>query len=86
MDSLATRIGERPMARKMTRSAIEVQRERRAGFQQMDLFAIRRVVGTPDWPDLPKDARETLVDLMTRLILDHVQAAGPTTTGARDER
>jgi hypothetical protein len=41
----------------------------------MDLFVSRRAVGAPDWPNLPKDAREALVGLMTRLILDHAQAA-----------
>jgi hypothetical protein len=39
----------------------------------MDLFAKRRAAGAPDWLDLPKDAREALVGLMTRLILEHVR-------------
>ena len=32
-------------------------------------------VVAPDWSDLPEDARGTLLGLMTRLILDHAQAA-----------
>ena len=41
----------------------------------------------PDWPDLPEDARETLVSLMTRLMLDHAQAAAmPTTAEAGHDR
>ena len=39
----------------------------------MDLFAARIAGGVPDWPDLPKDAREALVGLMTRLILEHAR-------------
>jgi hypothetical protein len=42
----------------------------------MDLFASRHAADAPDWPDLPKDTREALVGLMTRLILDYVQATG----------
>jgi len=38
--------------------------------QQMDLFAARITGGAPDWPDLPEEAREALVSLMTRLILE----------------
>jgi hypothetical protein len=70
------------MARRTTASAIGVRGERRPGSLQMDLFASRRAAGAPDWPDLPKDAQEALVGLMTRLILDHAQAVAPTTAGA----
>ena len=49
------------------------------GSQQMDLFASPRVVVAPDWSDLPEGARETLLGLMTRLILDHAQAAATLT-------
>ena len=42
----------------------------------MDLFAGPRPAEiAPDWPDLPENARETLIGLMTRLMLDHAQAA-----------
>jgi hypothetical protein len=33
------------------------------------------------WSDLPEGARETLLGLMTRLILDHAQAAATLTKG-----
>jgi hypothetical protein len=46
----------------------------------MDLFAIGRGASAPDWPDLPKDTREALVGLMTRLIFEHGQAAAMPTT------
>jgi len=53
----------------------------------MDLFASRRGAGAPDWPDLPKDTREALVGLMTRLILEHGQAVAiPTTAEAGHDR
>jgi len=39
----------------------------------MDLFARQSAAGAPSWLDLPKDARQSLVDLMTRLILEHVR-------------
>ena len=75
------------MAQKTTASAIGVRRKRRPRSEQMDLFASRRGAGAPDWPDLPKDARETLVGLMTQLILDHAHvAAGPTTVGGGRDR
>jgi hypothetical protein len=41
----------------------------------MDLFTSSGAVVAPDWSDLPEDARGTLLGLMTRLILDHAQAA-----------
>ena len=61
------------MARNSTTKAIGNRREQRLAPQQMDLFAARIVGGAPDWPDLPKDAREALVGLMTRLILEHAR-------------
>jgi hypothetical protein len=45
----------------------------------MDLFAARLAGGAPDWPDLPKDAREALVGLMTRLILEHARTTATPT-------
>jgi hypothetical protein len=41
----------------------------------MDLFASPRAVIAPDWSDLPEGARETVLGLITRLLLDHAQAA-----------
>ena len=61
------------MARKTRASAIGNQRKRRLAPQQMELFAARIAGGAPAWPDLPKDAREALVGLMTRLILEHAR-------------
>lgn len=42
--------------------------------QQMDLFGnglSNGAVGVPAWPELPAEARATLMSLMTQLILDH---------------
>jgi hypothetical protein len=75
------------MARKTTASAIGLRRKRRPGSEQMELFASRCGAVAPDWPDLPKDARETLVGLMTQLILDYARAAAqPTTAEAGHDR
>jgi hypothetical protein len=60
------------MARKTTAS-MSGDRRKRLAAQQMDLFARRSAAGAPSWLDLPKDARQSLVDLMTRLILEHVR-------------
>jgi hypothetical protein len=60
------------MARKTTAS-MSGDRRKRLAAPQMDLFARRPVDGAPSWLDLPKDARQSLVDLMTRLILEHVR-------------
>jgi hypothetical protein len=74
------------MARKTT-SAIGVRRKTCPESRQMDLFAGPRAAMAPDWPDLPEDARETLIGLMTRLMLDHAQAAAmPTTAEAGHDR
>ena len=61
------------MARKTTASVSGNRRKQRLAPQQMDLFAARIAGGAPDWPDLPKDAQEALVGLMTRLILEHAR-------------
>jgi hypothetical protein len=42
--------------------------------QQMDLFGSglsSGAMGAPAWPELPAEARATLMSLMTQLILDH---------------
>ena len=60
------------------------QRKSCPGSRQMDLFIGPGVAVAPDWPDLPEDARETLIGLMTWLILEHAQAvAAPSTGGGR---
>ena len=66
------------MTRKTATSAIEDRSRRRSGPQQMDLFergpgAVG--AGAPAWPDLPRDAREALVSLMTQLILAHARTS-----------
>jgi hypothetical protein len=58
------------------KAAIGNRRRQRPGPQQMDLFKPGSAgvgVGAPAWPDLPRDARESLVGLMTQLILGHVR-------------
>ena len=67
------------MVRKTTVATTGDRRKRRLPPQQIDLFAKGVAVGAPNWPELPKDAREALVGLMTRLILAHAQT---TTMGA----
>jgi len=75
------------MARKTTASAIGGRRKPCPVSQQMDLFAGPRAAMAPDWPDLPEDARATLIGLMMRLMLDHAQAAAmPTTAEAGHDR
>jgi hypothetical protein len=47
---------------------------RRPRPQQMDLFGnglSNGAMGVPAWPELPAEARATLMSLMTQLILDH---------------
>ncbi len=75
------------MARKTAASAIGKRRKLNPESRQMDLFAGPRAAVAPDWPDLPENARETLIGLMTRLMLDHAQAATmPKTPGAGHDR
>jgi hypothetical protein len=70
-----------------TESAIGIRRKRRLVSQQMDMFASQVVPGAPDWPDLPRDAQEALLGLMTRLILEHARAtAAPTMAGGGHDR
>ena len=61
------------MTVKATTSAIMHQQDRRSGLQQMDLFRAGVADGTPTWPDLPEDARDALISLMTQLILKHAR-------------
>ena len=66
------------MARK-TAASIGIRSKSCPGSQQMDLFASSGAVVAPEWSDLPEDAQGTLLSLMTRLILDHAQAAATLT-------
>jgi hypothetical protein len=52
----------------------------------MDLFASRGAEDAPDWADLPKEAREALVGLMTQLIFEHAQARTPTAVETGHDR
>ena len=61
------------MAVKVTTLAIMHRRDRRSGLQQMDLFRAGVADGTPAWTELPEDARDALVSLMTQLILKHAR-------------
>ena len=79
------------MARQTARPASTDRSNPRLGPQQMDLFRgglANASAGAPAWPDLPKDAQDALVGLMTRLILEHARAsAGPSeTVEAGDDR
>jgi hypothetical protein len=56
-----------------TTPAIMHRQVRRSGVQQMDLFRAGVADGTPAWTDLPEDARDALVGLMTQLILKHAR-------------
>jgi hypothetical protein len=53
------------------------QRQRPRPRKQMELFGSVRPGpgGVPLWPELPEEARSTLMALMAQLILDHVAKA-----------
>ena len=79
------------MARQTARPASTDRSNRRLGPQQMDLFRgglANASAGAPAWPDLPKDAQDALVGLMTRLILEHARtsAGSSETVEAGDDR
>ncbi len=63
------------MAVKATTPAIMHRQDRRSGLQQMDLFGAGVADGAPAWTDLPEDARDALVSLMTQLILKHARTS-----------
>jgi hypothetical protein len=62
------------MAVKATTPAIMHRQDRRSG-RQMDLFTAGVADGTPAWTELPGDARDALVSLMTQLILKHARTS-----------
>jgi hypothetical protein len=74
------------MVRNTTAVAIGVRRKPSLVAQQMDLFASRGAEDAPDWADLPKEAREALVGLMTQLIFEHAQARTPTAVETGHDR
>ena len=74
------------MARKSAAKAIGNWRKQRLASQEMGLFSARIAASAPNWPDLPKDAREALVGLMTRLILEHARTAPVSHAGSPAER
>ncbi|MCP3468505.1 hypothetical protein [Bradyrhizobium sp. CCGUVB23] len=66
------------MASRTAISANQVRRNRRFGMHQMDLFAggiAHSTVGIPEWRELPKEAQDALVNLMTQLVLDHARVS-----------
>ena len=65
------------MAVKATTPAIMHRQDRRSGLQQMDLFRAGVADGTTGapWTELPEDARDALVSLMTQLILKHARTS-----------
>ncbi len=63
------------MPRKSAVPAAVIVRSRQSLAEQMDLFAGQSGGTVPAWTDLPKEARETLVGLMTQLLLGHGRTA-----------
>ena len=66
------------MTVKATTPAIMHRQAQRCSVQQMDLFKAGVADGVdsaPTWPELPKDARDALVSLMTQLILKHARTS-----------
>jgi len=63
------------MAVKATTQAIMHRQDRRSSLQQMDLFRAGVADGAPEWTELPEDARDALVSLMTQLILKHARTS-----------
>ena len=63
------------MSRVTTNSGKGYRHHRRLRPQhQIDLFGsglLNGAIGAPAWPELPAEARATLMSLMTQLILDH---------------
>jgi hypothetical protein len=59
----------------MTRSRTKALRSRRGEPRQFDLFGGNRpcsISDAPTWSALPVEARSEVIDLMRRLILEHV--------------
>ncbi|WP_225122921.1 hypothetical protein [Bradyrhizobium sp. BRP22] len=66
------------MASKTTAISANPVRHNRFGMHQTDLFAggvARSAVGAPEWRELPKEAQDALVELMTPLVLRHARVS-----------
>lgn len=67
---------------------VKFLRTRRRAPQQIDLFAggLRATGGMPAWSGLPTQTQATLIELMTRLLLDHADRSrlGSTTGAGHD--
>jgi len=66
---------ERPVSASVTRRRTKALSDRRGEPRQFDLFGGNRPRSTgdaPTWSALPPEARSELIDLMRRLILEHV--------------
>lgn len=78
------------MAYKTRSAATEDRTRSQVASQQMDLFRgvlAQASASGPAWPDLPERARDTLVGLMTQLILEHVRVnATPTAAEGSHDR
>ena len=73
------------MAVKATTTAIMRRQDRRGGVQQMDLFRSGVADGrnsAPKWTELPEDARDALVSMMTQLILKHARTSATSSKAA----
>lgn len=50
------------------------RRDHRRPSRQLELFGgetLGSAIGTPRWPDLPRETRLALTELMSRLLIDH---------------
>ena len=78
------------MARKARSAATGDRTRNQVASQQMDLFRAmlaKASASGPAWPDLPEGARDTLIGLITQLILEHVRVnATPSAAEASHER
>ena len=64
------------MARRARSAATGDRTRNQVASQQMDMFRgvlAQASASGPAWPDLPEGARDALVGLMTRLILEHAR-------------
>jgi hypothetical protein len=77
---------ERPAARPAPSARNGTRRDLTA--RQRELFdnASGAAIDTPRWPDLPRETRRTLTELLARLLLDHADqnVAGCVTEIGRD--
>ena len=76
------------MADKTRSAATRHRTGNQVASQQMDLFRgmlAKASASGPAWPDLPEGTRDTVVGLITQLILEHVRVnATPTAEGSHD--